>query len=84
VGGVLIAALRPAAMWLTGISALGLLALNRDLYAYFARQRGVVFTMKAIPLHWLYYLYACLAFAYGVWGHVLSRGRARRSPAETR
>ncbi len=84
VGGALIAFVRPAAILLAGISALGLLVLNRDLYIYFARQRGVVFTMKAIPLHWFYYLYACLAFAYGAWGYVLSRGRARRSPAETR
>ncbi len=84
VGAVLIAFVKPAAMWVTGISALGLLILNRDLYAYFARQRGVVFTVKAIPLHWFYYLYACLAFAYGAGGYFLSRERARRSPTETR
>ncbi len=83
-GSVLIAWARPAAIWLAGLSALGLLVLNRDLYAYFARQRGVVFTMKTIPLHWFYYLYACLAFACGAWGYFLSRGRSRRSPAETR
>jgi glycosyltransferase involved in cell wall biosynthesis len=84
VGGLLISLVRPAAIWLTGTSALGLLVLNRGLYAYFARQRGVVFTMKAIPLHWFYYLYACLAFTVGAGGYVLSRGRTRRPPAETR
>ncbi len=82
--GLLGAVWRSGSLWLSGLSALGLLVLNRDLYAFFARQRGVMFAMKAIPLHWLYYLYACLAFTVGVGGYALSRGRARRSPAETR
>ena len=84
VAGLLIAVGRPVALWLSGLSALGLLVLNRDLYAYFARQRGVTFAMKAIPLHWFYYLYACFAFTLGVAGYALSRARGRRSPTETR
>lgn len=31
--------------------------LNRDLYRFFARQRGIVFAARVIPLHWLYFLY---------------------------
>lgn len=43
-----------------------LLALNVDLYRFFWRERGVWFALRAIPLHWLYYLYSSTAFAY-VW-----------------
>ena len=84
VTGLLGAVWRSESLWLSGLSAFGLLVLNRDLYAYFARQRGVMFAMKAIPLHWFYYLYACLAFTIGAGGYALSRGRARRSRAEIR
>ena len=41
-----------------------LVALNFDLYRFFFRKRGVWFTLRALPLHWLYYLYSSAAFAY--------------------
>jgi len=34
-----------------------LIFLNRDLYRFFARKRGLVFAVGTVPLHWLYYLY---------------------------
>ncbi len=43
---------------------LALVALNFDLYRFFFRKRGVWFTLRALPLHWLYYLYSSAAFAY--------------------
>jgi glycosyltransferase involved in cell wall biosynthesis len=45
--------------------ALGLLALNWPLYAFFARVRGRRFALAAIPWHWLYYSYNLLSFAAG-------------------
>jgi len=52
--------------WL-GLSAaalLGVVFLNRDLYAFFFRKRGLLFALACIPLHLLYYLYSVLSYAY--------------------
>lgn len=38
-----------------------LVALNVDLYRFFARKRGFAFALASIPLHWLYYWYCGLA-----------------------
>jgi hypothetical protein len=34
-----------------------LVALNWDVYSFFARKRGWWFAARVIPLHWLYYFY---------------------------
>ena len=47
-----------------GLAAL-LLALNWQLYVFFARRRSLAFALAAIPWHWLYYLYNSLSFALG-------------------
>ncbi len=41
-----------------------LFVLNYDLYAFFKRKRGWFFTLKAIPLHWLYYGYSAAAYMF--------------------
>lgn len=67
---LLLAALAAAPMWplpaLVVVLALvlSLIALNRGLYEFFLVRRGLWFTLRAIPLHWLYYLYSSGAFAY--------------------
>lgn len=50
-------------------SALLLLWLNRDLYAFFSRKRGVWFALRVIPMHWLYYAYNGLSFGLGLIGY---------------
>ncbi|MFL6519571.1 MAG: glycosyltransferase family 2 protein [Chthoniobacterales bacterium] len=39
-----------------------LVACNWSLYLLFHRRRGSLFTLGAIGLHWLHYLYSCAAF----------------------
>ena len=51
----------------------GMIILNRDLYTFFYRQRGLFFTIACIPLHLLYYLYSGLTFLY-VWLEFHLRG----------
>jgi glycosyltransferase involved in cell wall biosynthesis len=41
-----------------------LLILNRDLYGFFIRKRGLKFTLLAIPMHFFYYLYCGASFAF--------------------
>jgi GT2 family glycosyltransferase len=52
---------------LLGLSAAafaGVIVLNRDLYGFFRRQRGLFFAVACVPLHILYYLYGGLTFLY--------------------
>ncbi len=48
---------------------LAILILNRDLYRFFAKQRGWWFAVRAVPLHLLYYLYSVLGFVIGYAAH---------------
>ncbi|MER3446058.1 MAG: glycosyl transferase [Candidatus Dadabacteria bacterium] len=40
-----------------------LLIINRELYAFLFRRRGIKFMLFAIPVHFLYYSYSSLSFA---------------------
>lgn len=59
------------------IVALGLafllLWLNQDLYRFFYRQRGLLFALRVIPLHWLYYFYNAVSFGCGLLLHLRDR-----------
>ncbi len=47
------------------IAMVALLILNRKLYGFFYRSRGLMFVCRAILLHWLYYFYGGLSFLIG-------------------
>jgi hypothetical protein len=51
------------------------IVLNRDLYGFFFRQRGLLFAAACIPLHLLYYLYSGLSYLY-VWITMQRKGPA--------
>ena len=58
--------------WLLLVAAaivLGLLVINVDVYRFFYNKRGLLFTLRVIPWHWLYFLYGGFAFAYGTLRH---------------
>jgi GT2 family glycosyltransferase len=67
---------RPVARPVALLPLVGLLAWNRDLYAFFLRRRGAWFALRAIPMHWLYYAYSALAFGCGT---LLGAASSRRS-----
>jgi GT2 family glycosyltransferase len=52
----------PKALFVALAALLVVLVLNRQLYAFFVRERGIFFTLAAIPLHLLYF--ACSGLAY--------------------
>lgn len=60
-----------------GLVALGLsltlLALNADVYRFFYRKRGLVFTLRVIPWHWFYFLYGGATFLFGLVEHSWNR-----------
>ena len=41
-----------------------LLILNRELYSFFVRKKGLLFAMKVIPFHFLYFLYSGASFVF--------------------
>ena len=53
----------------TAVAVLGLLIINWDVYRFFYSKRGLFFTLKVIPWHWLYFLYGGIVFAYGTLKH---------------
>jgi glycosyltransferase involved in cell wall biosynthesis len=59
--------------WLASVGlAIGLLRLNRNVYAFFKAQHGWLFALKVVPLHWLYYFYNGLSFSIGAARHVFT------------
>jgi hypothetical protein len=82
--GVLLQALRlGGALKISALVTLGsfvsiallLLVLNWDVYRFFERKRGWWFAARAVPMHWLYYLYSGVTFGVCVVIHFI------RSPA---
>lgn len=79
VGGIL--ALIPAALVRPVISVLviGLLGVfvvvNHDLFAFFLRRKGLLFTVATVPMHMLYFLYSATTFIV-MWGCHVVRPRS--------
>ena len=53
-----------------GLVAVPLVAINAPLYRFFKQKHGIVFALKTIPWHWLFYFYSGLAFAIGTGRHL--------------
>lgn len=47
--------------------------LNRDFYRFFLDKRGCLFTLKIIPLHFLYYLYSAFGFFWGICEYIYQK-----------
>jgi hypothetical protein len=66
------------------LSAAGLAAavtvLNRDFYRYFMTHSGPWFTIRVLPMHWLYFGYCGFSAFCGTLLHYLTRAR-NASPA---
>jgi len=66
----------PWLRWLFIVAALliaGLIALNWNLFCFFYKKRGLLFTIKTVFWHWFYFFYSGLAFAIGLAKHSLKR-----------
>lgn len=70
----------PSLVWVGLVCILGLLAVNWQVYEFFRTKRGLWFTVKVIPWHWLYYLYGGGAFIYGVLRHYFQQWRIPTVP----
>jgi glycosyltransferase involved in cell wall biosynthesis len=82
---VLATFVQPKALPLAGLLGLIVLLLNRDFYFFFLRHAGTLFTIRVIPLHFMYYLYSSGAFAFCFLSHLLqwrSNDRATASRSD--
>jgi len=69
---VVVASVRSFAPGFLLAAALALVLMNSDLYRFFARKRGLWFTVRAVPLHWLYYFYCGVSVAAALVLHTLA------------
>ncbi len=51
------------------VSAIALFSLNVKTYSFFVQRRGALFTIPAILMHWLYFVYCGFAFGCGLLLH---------------
>jgi glycosyltransferase involved in cell wall biosynthesis len=66
----------------TLINVSALIVINLDVYLFFRKQRGMVFTLATVLTHWLYYLYSGLVWIYCCVTHYL--GTVLRPPSTVR
>jgi cellulose synthase/poly-beta-1,6-N-acetylglucosamine synthase-like glycosyltransferase len=66
-----LALLWPTVWVATTVMALAVTILNRDFYRYFAKRSGIWFTLRVVPLHWLYFWYCGFSVCYGTLLHYL-------------
>jgi hypothetical protein len=52
--------------------------MNYEFYRFFLKKKGPFFTLKVIPLHFLYYLYSSVGFLMGCGTYLFDKYRARR------
>jgi glycosyltransferase involved in cell wall biosynthesis len=69
----------PAIALVSGLAGL-MLWLNFDLYRFFGQQRGWLFALRVIPVHWLYYFYNAISFGCGLGLHWKEQLKAETSP----
>lgn len=56
-----------------------IMLLNYRFYAFFARKRGLIFTLAVIPFHLFYYFYSVIAFLVGAGLYVRTKRGVRTS-----
>lgn len=63
----------PTFFGIAGALSLLLLTINKPLYLFFQKRRGLRFAIQSILWHWFYYLYSGLAFIIGIGHYLLGR-----------
>jgi GT2 family glycosyltransferase len=59
----------PMEMSCVSLPVLGIVSLNRSLFAFLARHRGLAFATIVLPLHMFYYFYSSAALVVGLLEH---------------
>jgi glycosyltransferase involved in cell wall biosynthesis len=65
----------PPLLLLAAAAALVLAVLNAGFFRFLLHRRGVIFTLAAVPLYWLYLVVCGLGFGLGLLRHLVSSTR---------
>src|SRR5581483_9560854 len=63
------------------LPALAVAAVNHRFYGFLIARRGLWFAVRALPVHFLYFLYSGVAFGLGLAGHLVASFRGTPVPA---
>ena len=80
--GLPLALLRPESLVVVGVALLGIILLNRGLYALFLRHGGPLFAAAGVLLHLVYFAYSGFSYLYA-WAEFRLRGTVRPAPRQT-
>lgn len=85
--GLVIVCMIAAAVWpVAAVPALAavllLVMVNLPFYRFLARREGLWFTIRAVPLHWLYYVVCGVGFVVGTLRVVTRKGPAKEAGQE--
>jgi GT2 family glycosyltransferase len=58
------ALIQPLFLMVAMAALFGVVVINRKLYLFFFRQKGILFAAAGVSLHFLYYLYSGLSYVY--------------------
>ncbi len=74
---LLVALLALGAGKIAAVCAIALISLNLPFYTFLRDRGGVLFMLRAVPLHLLFHFYCGVAFALGACGHFWAAIRPR-------
>jgi GT2 family glycosyltransferase len=77
--GLGLATVWPLAGLIAALFALWVSLLNLDFYRYFLTRRGLWFSLRVLPLHWLYFWYCGLSAVIGTLVYFITDRRAAAS-----
>jgi glycosyltransferase involved in cell wall biosynthesis len=67
----------PLALVVAAALAVTVTLLNLDFYRFYLKRQGLLFTLRVLPMHWLYFLYCGFSAVWGTLLHYLERDRAK-------
>jgi glycosyltransferase involved in cell wall biosynthesis len=62
----IVSPLRPELLGIAAVALAAVVIVNRRIFGFLRRERGIAFALACVPLHLLYFLYSGLSFGY-VW-----------------
>jgi glycosyltransferase involved in cell wall biosynthesis len=75
--GMLTAALEPTMVIAAAATALIVTLLNLDFYRFYLKRRGLWFTLRVVPMHWLYFLCCGISVVGGTLLLLLEQDRTK-------
>jgi glycosyltransferase involved in cell wall biosynthesis len=73
IGSVIMASISEWFFLATPLLLMAFFMMNHEFYGFYLKKRGIIFMLKVVPFHFLYYLYSSLGFVIGSYKYFLNR-----------